>query len=439
MNKTRKKVILLVIVLVSLALSFGNASENGIGNVYIIPIKGEINPALTEFVKASVKDVESDPSSTAIIFEIDTLGGMVDQATEIRNIIMGTPLSTISFVNNRAESAGVLLTIASKNIVMANGSTIGSAETIPNTEKNLSYWKSELRTTAEQRGRDARLVESMADRRIEILDTNEEGKYIVREGELLNLTTQEAESLGFTDFVGDTYEEILTHFSVNYTKVINIEPNYKVKLAQLVSSSVVLPILLSVGFIGLIVEFLTPGFGIGGTVSLLAFVTFFTGSMLAGNASLAIILIFIVGIILLIIEVIVPGFGAPGIGGIICIISSIVLASDSVALGVTSLAISFIATVVAAILLLKYAPRNKYFDRIILGTELNKEAGFSSIVHKEELLGLEGTAITSLRPSGTALIRDEKLDVVTEGDFIDKDDRVKIIKVEGRKIVVRKI
>jgi len=433
-----QKFILFIIILIGF-MSYANAGDNIVGNVYVIPIKGEINPAIMQFVKASVDRAERDPATTAIIFEIDTLGGMIDQATKIRDVIIGTPLHTISYVNNRAESAGVLLTIASDNIVMASGSTIGSAETIPYTEKNISYWKSELRSTAEQRGRDPKIIEAMADRRIEISDPKEEGTYIVKEGELLNLTTKEAQGIGFTDFVGNTYEEILKNFDINYTEIVHVDQNYKIKLAQLVSSSVVLPIILSLGFLGLITEVLTPGFGIGGTVALIAFVIFFGGSILAGNASITIVMLFIAGIILLVIEALVPGFGAPGIGGVICIFSSIILASDSFALGITSVIIAFIITVAGAILLLKYAPRNKFFDRIILGTELRKDVGFTSITSKEELLGLEGVALTTLRPSGTALINDEKIDVVTEGDYIEKNDRIRIIKVEGRKIVVRKI
>ena len=436
-NKGQKMI--LFIIMLTCFITFANAGENTLGTVYVIPIKGEINPATMQFVKASVDRAERDPAATAIIFEIDTLGGMIDQATKIRDIIIGTSLHTISYVNNRAESAGVLLTIASNNIVMASGSTIGSAETIPYTEKNISYWKSELRSTAEQRGRDPRIVEAMADRRIEISDTKEEGMYIVKEGELLNLTTKEAQEIGFTDFVGNTYEEILKNFDVNYTEILQVDQNYKIKLAQLVSSSVVLPIILSLGFLGLITEILTPGFGVGGTVALIAFVIFFGGSILAGNASITIVMLFMAGIILLMIEALVPGFGAPGIGGVICIFSSIILAADSFALGITSVIIAFIITLAGAILLLKYAPRNKFFDKIILGTELRKDVGFTSSTSKEELLGLEGVALTALRPSGTALINDEKIDVVTEGDYIVKNDRVRIIKVEGRKIVVRKI
>lgn len=429
---------IIVFVIFSMIFSIYSYAENE-KNVYVIPIKGEINPAVTQFVKKSIQNAENDPNSVGIIFEIDTLGGMIKEAIKIREAIIATPLRTISFVNKKAESAGTLITIASENIVMNSGSTIGSAETIPYTEKNISYWKGELRTTAEQRGRDTRLVESMADRRIEIKDPKDPEKYIVKRGELLNLTTKEAEKLGFLDFIGNSYEECLKGLDIQYTEIINIEPDFKMTIAQVVASSIFLPILLSIGFIGFLVEFFTPGFGIGGTLSVIAFTIFFGGSMLAGNASFAVISIFIAGVILLLIEVFAPGFGAPGVGGIVCIITSIILSSDSIALGITSLAIALILTLIAAILLLKYGPRNQYFDKIILGTSLKKEKGFVSNVTKKEMLGLEGITITPLRPSGAIRINEQRIDVVTEGEFIEVGMEVIITKVEGRKIVVKKI
>ncbi|QEK12362.1 nodulation protein NfeD [Crassaminicella thermophila] len=433
-----KSIILFFIIIFSILSSIYVYAENE-KNVYVIPIKGEINPAVTKFVKSAINDAENDPHSVAIIFEIDTLGGMINQATQIRDAIMKTPLCTISFVNNKAESAGVLITIASEHIVMNNGSTIGSAETIPYTEKNISYWKGELRTTSEQRGRESRLIESMADRRIEIKDPNNPDRYITKEGELLNLTTKEAKELGFIDFISNDYDDILNEFDIEYTNIINIKPDFKMMLAQGVTSSVFLPIILSIGFIGLIVEFLTPGFGIGGTIGLIAFTIFFGGSMLAGNANFGIILIFIVGITLLLIEAVAPGFGAPGIGGILCIIVSIIVSSDSIILGVTSLAIAFILTIIVAILLLKYGPKNRYFDKIVLGTELRKEKGFISTKENKFLLGLEGITVTPLRPAGIAVVNDIRIDVVTEGEYIEINTKIKVMKVEGRKIIVKKI
>ncbi|MBB6217928.1 membrane-bound serine protease (ClpP class) [Anaerosolibacter carboniphilus] len=427
--------LLILILLLGSVSAYGAAG----GNVYVIPIKGEINPALTQFVMKSIEKAQADPESMAIIFEVDTLGGRVDQATQIRDAIMKTPLRTISLVNNKAESAGVLISIAAENIVMAKGATIGSAETIPYTEKNISYWRGELRTTAEQRGRDPKLVEAMADRRIEIVDPQNPDKYIVQKGELLNLTTKEAEKIGFTDYVSNNYEDILKHFNISYGNIIPVGQNFKMTVAQWVTSSVVLPVILSIGFIGLLIEILTPGFGLGGTISLIAFSIFFGGSILAGNAGFAVVLIFLTGILLLVIEAVIPGFGAPGIGGILCIIISIVLSSDSIVLGISSLAIAFVMTVIAAILLLKYAPKNKYFDKIILGTELRKDMGFSSIITNNGLLGLEGIVVTSLRPAGTIEVDGERIDVVSEGGFIEKNDRVRIVKIEGRRIVVKKI
>ena len=101
--------------------------------------------------------------------------------------------------------------------------------------------------------------------------------------------------------------------------------------------------------------------------------------------------------------------------------------------------IALLFTVIAAVLLLKYAPRNRFFDRIILGAELTKDEGFTSIISKNNLLGVEGVAFTSLRPSGTVLINDERVDVVTGGEYVEKDEKIQVISVEGRKIVVRKI
>ncbi|WP_243109357.1 NfeD family protein [Anaerophilus nitritogenes] len=435
----KKWIVHIILLILFVSTCMGSVYGENKKNVYIIPIKGEINPAVTQFVDQSIQEAEADPSSVAIIFEIDTLGGMIQEATKIRDLIMKTSLHTIAFVNNKAESAGVLITISGKNIVMSEGSTIGSAETIPYTEKNISYWKGELRATAEQRGRDAKLIESMADRRIEIKDIDDPKKYIVKKGELLNLTTKEAEKLKFTDLVSRDYDEILRNFKIENTEKIYVKPDLKVSIAQLVSSSVFLPVLLSIGFIGMIVEIFTPGFGIGGTISLIAFVTFFGGSVLAGNAGIMVILLFILGIILLLVEMVVPGFGAPGIGGVLCMITSIVLASNSLILGMTSLIIAFLLTMIVAGILIKYGPKNKYLDKIILSTKLEKEKGFVSIKEDLSLIGKEGITMTDLRPSGMVQIEQKRIDVVTQGEFIEKNTMIKIIKIEGRRIIVQKI
>lgn len=428
----RRWLIFLTLALLFSILPLQASGSNGVSNVYVIPIEGEIGPAVYEYVKSSIVAAEQDPNAVAIIFEIDTYGGRIDSAEKISTVIRRTGLPTISFVNTKAESAGVLLTISADTIVMAPGSTIGSAEPIPNTEKTLSMWTSLLRAVAQEKGRDPELVAATADRAIEISG-------VIEKDRLLNLTTREAKELEFADYVESDYEGILQSTSIEYSNIVEVPVAARVRLAQIVTSSYVAPILLSLGFIGLLIEIFTAGFGVGGTVSFVAFALYFGGAILAGNAGWAVLMVFFVGLILLLIEAFAPGFGIPGVGGLICVIVSIIMASNGAVSAIVSLLISFVLTIIAFILILKYAPRSKHFDRIILGTQLKKEEGYSSTGKYSQYIGQEGIVITYLRPAGTIDVGGEILDVISEGAFIEIGSRVKVAKVEGRRIIVKKI
>jgi len=429
---TRKKIFFIaVLVFTFLFTIIGSANTNG-GSVYVIPIKGEITPAMYQYVEYNLSIAEKDLNTVAVIFEIDTYGGRIDSAEKISRLILDTNIPTISFVNTKAESAGVLLTISTDTIAMAPGSTTGSAETIPNTEKVLSTWVGILRSTAQQTGRDGEVVSAMADQSIAIPG-------VVEKGRLLNLTTVEAKNLGFIDIVASDYIEILSSLSLPHSNIIMAETTNGIRLAQFASNIYIAPLLLSLGFIGLLVEILMPGFGIGGTVSLISFALYFGGNILAGNTSLITVIIFIVGILLLAIEAFVPGFGFPGIGGIICIAISIFLASSSATTALVSIFVSLILTIVVFILILKYAPTNKHFGQIVLNTKLDKEKGYTSSEDYSKYIGRTGIVTTPLRPSGIISINGELLDVVSEGQFIEKEELVKISRIEGRRIVVHKI
>ena len=91
-------------------------------------------------------------------------------------------------------------------------------------------------------------------------------------------------------------------------------------------------------------------------------------------------------------------------------------------------------------LVFKYAPKNKMFDHIILKVEQKNDAGYiSHNVDRDSLVGLEGEALTFLRPAGTAFIAEQRIDVVSEGDFIEKGSKIKVVAVQGSRVVVRKI
>ncbi|MDD2494980.1 MAG: nodulation protein NfeD, partial [Tissierellia bacterium] len=149
--RLRRIGIILIILLILSSIALGTEGNTG-DKVYVVPIKGEINRATYYFVENTIEELEQK-DARAIIFEIDTYGGLIDQARQIKDSIISTDVPTISFVDKNAQSAGVLITIASEKVVMAKNATIGSAETIPNTEKIMSMWRSILRDTAQHRNR----------------------------------------------------------------------------------------------------------------------------------------------------------------------------------------------------------------------------------------------------------------------------------------------
>lgn len=424
--------IFFILILLFSTFTFQANGMDRAKNVYVIPIEGEIGPAVYEYVKDSILTVKQDSNAVAIIFEIDTYGGRIDSAVKISRKMLDTNLPIISFVNTKAVSAGVLLTISADTIVMAPSSTIGSAETIPNTEKILSEWTSSLRSVAQEKGHSSEIAAAMADKSIEIPG-------VVEKDRLLNLTAQEAKKLEFINFIETDYNGILQTAGIEYTDIIKIPMSTGVRLAQTMTSAYMTPILLTLGFVGLLVEIFAAGFGIGGTVSFIAFALYFGGAILAGNTGWAVLIVFLMGIVLLLIEAFIPGFGVPGIGGLICIIISIFMASNSITGALLSLLIALILTIIFFILLLKYAPKNKHFDRIILKTQIKNQKGHQDIDRCAQYLGQEGIVISMLRPVGRIDINGKTLDVISEGVFIEVGSRVEVVKVEGMKIIVKKI
>lgn len=423
------KRIILVLLFVLLLGQVSYADDPG--KVYVVPIKGEINRATHNYVRDIVNDLNNQ-NVEAIIFEIDTYGGLVDEAIKMKDIIIGTNIPTISYVNNKAASAGVLITIASEHVVMSNNAIIGSAETIPNTEKVLSMWRGVLRDTAQYRGRDALLVESMADSDIEI-----DG--VIERGKLLNLTAVEAYDLGLADLLSNDYTQMLNHFGYEASEIVVKEEGLQVKLAKYISNTSVSTLLLTLGFVGLVVEILTPGFGVGGTISIMGFGLYFGGNILAGNSNWTSLVLFVVGLGLLIIEGIVPGFGLPGIGGLVFVLAGTVLAMQDLPAAFLSLSIAIIITALVTTIMIKMGYKSKLLSKVVLSNRLDGHKGYLSTTTMSDMMDKEGETITELRPTGFMTIDNEKFDVLAESGFIPKNTRVKVVKVEGSKIFVRRI
>lgn len=427
MKKTRMFLPILILLLVFSSISIADASDD----VYVVPINGEINRATANFVKDAIEDA-NEKSPQAIIFEINTYGGLVDQAIEIKDAILETSIPTISYVNNKAVSAGVLITIASEKVVMSNNATIGSAETIPNTEKNLSFWRSVLRDTAVYRGRDEQVIQAMADKDIEIEGLNTKGK-------LVNLTSKEALEYGITDHISNDYADILAKLDIENANIKQYEEGLQIKLSKYISTPALSSFLLTLAFLGFIIELLTPGFGVGGSLSILGFGLYFAGNILAGTSNWTSLALFVTGLILIVIEVVVPGFGLPGISGAILVIGGIVLATDSLAVAFLSLSIAIIITAVVTLFLVKLGFRSKILDAFRLTGQDSKQEEYRRSVSKEKYFKKKGVTLTELRPSGFIDIEGDRLDALSDEGFIPSGASIEVTRVEGVKIFVRRI
>jgi membrane-bound serine protease (ClpP class) len=411
--------------------------------VYVGHIDGEIDLGLAPYVSRVISEAEKE-NADAIIFKINTFGGRVDAATQIKDAIIGSKIRTVAFINNRAISAGALIALSCKNIIMVPGSSIGAATVVDQTgqkvgEKYQSYMRSEMRSTAEKNGRPVKIAEAMVDERVVVPG-------LVDSTQLVTLTSEEALKYEIADTVLVTFAEALRYLDLENAQTIDVSSNWAEDVVRFLNNPIISTILIMIGFFGLMAEIKTPGWGVAGTAGIIALTLFFGSSYILQLASVVEILMFVVGLGLLLAEIfVIPGFGVAGISGIILIFASIFLSllgskpfidMESVSIAIIQLSGALVLSLIGIFVLAKYLPKSKMFNKLVLSESEKAEAGFVSYPSEKDLIGKEGIAFTTLRPGGTAIIDGKKVDVVADSEYIDKDSRIKVLRVEGIKVVV---
>lgn len=408
---------------------------------------GMIDPGLTAFVERAVEDANA-AGVDALVFEIDTFGGRVDAATVIRDAILDTEPLTIAFINRRAISAGALISLACDKIVMVKGGSIGASTPVSGTgekagDKYVSVMRAEMRATAERTGRDVEIAEAMVDERIDIPGFSEEA------GRPATLTTDQALHYRVADETAETLREALEIYDLQDAEIVEIEINWAEVVVRFLTHPVITSILLSVAVFGLIAEVRTPGWGLGGTLALVALSLFFGSHLIVRLAEWDELLLFVVGLVLLVVEIaFIPGFGFVGLAGVLCMAASLMLTRlpsfqwwsiDQVSAVVGQMALSMILGIIGSVILLKSLPRIGAFNRLILGSRTAASDGYVSAPTEgdADLVGQEGVTLSELRPVGIGLFGGRRLDIIAEGEYIDEQTAVKVIEARGSRIVVR--
>ncbi|WP_407702988.1 NfeD family protein [Virgibacillus tibetensis] len=414
------------------------ASDSGKGKlVYFIPIEKEVERGLEAFLARTTQEAIEE-GADHIVFEIDTPGGRVDSAGQIAKILQDLEIPTTSFIVNQALSAGSYIALNTDSIYMKPQATMGASGVITGDgnaadKKAQSAWLAAMRSAAESKGRDPLYATAMADESIDLPE------YGAAEGEFLTLDPTQAVEVNYAEGIVDHRVALLNELSLSDATLIDTQPTFAEEIARFLTSPIVIPILLSVASLGLIVELYSPGFGIAGTMGLVSLVLFFYGHIIAGLAGFEAVVLLILGLILIFAEFFVTG-GILGLLGVGSIIGSLFMSGYDIGHMSLSIGIAFLVATIASVILFRTIGMDKgFFRHIILRDQTTTELGYVSTVNRLELIGEEGLTVTPLRPSGAAVFEEKRLDVISEGGFIEAGKHVKVIKVEGARIVVREI
>lgn len=427
--------------------------------IYKVPIKGTIDLGLPPFIKRVISIAEKDNAS-AIIFEINTFGGRVDAATQIKDAILGSKVPTIAFINRRAISAGALISLSCEKIYMTEGGLLGAATAVDmsgkkGSEKVISFMREEMASTAEKRGRNTEIARGMVDEELMFTHLVIKGDSIIvndiegrKEGKLISLTTEQALKYNISDGKAETLNELIN--LLGYSELVlkeNIE-NWSEKLVRFLTNPVVASLLTTFGFLGILFELQSPGWGIPGVVGLICLILSLSASYIAQLATISDMLLIIAGFSLIMLEAfVIPGFGVVGISGIgivvyglyLLLIPNVPVGEEVLSNATDGFMIGLLGAIIGIYLLLKLMVKTKFWKQLTAPGSQKKEDGYTNSFGWESLIDQIGVADTDLHPSGWVRVEDKRFFMISEGDFIEKGSSVKILSVDGNRVLVKKL
>ncbi|MFP4522148.1 MAG: NfeD family protein [Fibrobacterota bacterium] len=463
-------------VLFSLVLILKAGTVYSGSSAAVIPLEGEVQPGLARFIERATAEA-LDSGFTHIFYEINTFGGRVDAAFDISEIITAVPesITTVAFVKEKAISAGALIALSCSDLIMMPHTTLGDCAPIiqgregPKMlgEKFQSPLRARFRAVAVRNGYPQRLAEAMVTPEIEVLKITENGKdsylfrheydelskerkngidekkTVVREGELLTINAAEALSLGFSEITADNFEEASDYYSLIPGKRFGRRVSERI----LIFLNSIAPFLMLAGLAGVYMELKTPGLGLFGALGAAAFLLLFITKHWAGLADNLELVLFICGALLLAAEIfLIPGFGLAGAGGIIFIFAALLLSlqdfvfpelpwqKDIMADNFKTVSVVFLLSLPVLIAVLASG-------RIIASSPVAHKGsaeGFSSFAKNAAVPGAKGKSITPLRPSGSAVIEGERVNVTALDEYIPVDSDITVSEIRGGTVIVAK-
>ena len=470
--------------LLFLMIPMGGAAQSAPSQVFVIPVTGEVEPAMAAFIKRATQEAALVPDSI-IVLELDTFGGRVDAALSIVETMTALEAHrTIAFVNSKAISAGALIALSCNDLVMRPSTTIGDCAPITFTnegptmmgEKFQSPLRAKFRSLARRNNYPPTLAAAMVSAEMEVyavrlggqtlyLDSREynnlsptekerieDKKTVKAKGELLTMDDTEAKSLGFSRLSAASVPEMLKGFGINKFRIVRLDQNWPETMGRLVARFS--PLLLMIGMAALYMEIKAPGFGLPGIIGITCLGLVFLNQYLVGLANYTELLLVLLGVVLLAMEIfVIPGFGLAGVAGFFCLGIGLILSlqdfvvpdpslpwqGEILTANLVQVLGSFVAAFCLTLLFVRYLfPRlGRMVEGPYLGTTL-ASAHADSTEASGIRVGALGTARTPLRPAGKVEIEGNIIDAVSDGEFLEKETLVEVTEVSGNRVVVRR-
>jgi membrane-bound serine protease (ClpP class) len=439
--------------------------------VYRIPLHAEIDSESSFFIHRAVPAAKA-AHADAVVLDLDTPGGRVDSAMQIRDDLIELKMPSYTHVNPHAFSAGALIAVALDKIIMAPVSAIGAAQVISSTgqeipskveRKYTSALKGEIRSTAKYKGYPVQICEAFVDSEIDIPKLKPKGEVLTMDQEqaitVMGLTNpaDPTSSRTLASYIAVDTEDIMKRESIWPVEIHEYTMSWSEKLAGYLLR--IKALLLLIGLVAIYLEIKMPGLGIAGVVGAIALALFFWGSYLADLSGYLEVVLFVAGLGLLLLEIfVIPGFGVAGISGILLIFVSLVMAmiklpppnipdisfnTDQLKQAIWTLVFAFGSFVPIAIILAKVLPATPLYRFLVLNPEETKAAderlraeapkGYGQMreLPAEQLVGKTGEAVTDLRPAGIVRVEGMPLDAMTRGEYLVKGTQVRVIDVQG--------
>lgn len=405
----------------------GGARAEG-PRVAVIEMHGDITDSMASFVSDQLDQAWRN-GYAGVILDIDTESGSDDAAARIKSAILAhaNDFPIAAYVHDHALGPGSLIPIACKIIAMSPAASIGG-------NGGGGIAKADYKATADATQRNSAIATAFV-----AADNPWPNLGILTVGSPMTLTTKQAQSVQYCDVVATDYPTVLQKMGLQNASIQPIQFDWWTAMARWIVQPWATILLLALGLTLVIVELMTMhSWGIAGIIGGIIVVLIFAAHIAVGHAGWIGLILFATGVVFLLFEThILPGHGVSAIIGLILITVGMYFAlGGSEHGGIYSVAGALMTTVALMTAFFIYLPKSRIWTKI--GQPLKQSAASGYVVSDDytEFLGKFGTAVTLLRPSGSAEFDGIRLPVVTEGDFIPAGTPVQVIVVQGNRIVV---